>query len=77
MSVKAKVTMRAAIARFQRHLKAEGERLVKLRRPIDSWANCVIVGVHSNAVLHYGDETNLINWMREAGTLKPYEEIED
>jgi hypothetical protein len=63
------------MARFQRHLAKTEEKLITFRRPIDSTSPFGIVELSSNTLTCHGDFESLLGWMREAGTLKPYEEI--
>lgn len=77
MDNKVPVSFRAALARYSRHLSKNGEKLITFRTPLDSIYSYGIVDVGTNALAWKGTDENLIDWMREAGTLKAYEVIAD
>jgi hypothetical protein len=74
-SEKVVITLRAAVARYNRHLAKIDEKLIKFRTPVDSIFDYAVVSTRDNVVLHMGDICNLENWMREDSVLKAYEVI--
>lgn len=77
MSEKVSVSLRAATARFNRHLAKQGEKLVKFRTPMDSIWDYGIVNLETNVITWKGNHENLLNWINESGVIKPYEAIKE
>ena len=73
--MKLPITLRAAIARYNRHLVKNEEIFKKFRTPIESDHYFAIVSIGYNIVTWSGNYSSLIEVMREAGALKPYEEV--
>lgn len=76
--MKAKVTRRALEARLRRHLAAEGLSLKKCRsdsRWHNDFGDYYAVDASANAVRD--THIDLEGWTREAGLLKPFEELTD
>jgi hypothetical protein len=74
-SEKVVISLRAAVARYNRQLAKSDEKLITFRTPLDSVYTYGIVDTGSNVLTSKGDFNDLEAWMREAGTLKPYEVI--
>ena len=75
MTTKVTVSFRAAVARLNRQLAKEGEKLMKFRTPLDGIWDYGIVSTANNGLVWKGNHENLLNWIAESGVLKPYEAI--
>jgi hypothetical protein len=77
METQVQVTERAIFARLSRKLKKEGQTLHRCRRD-SRWFNDMgpyyTVDIGSNSVVDRGF-SDLDEWAREIGVLKPYEQM--